>query len=391
MLYWICLLLVLAPLLLERRRLQRGRAKVPVRIHVHGTRGKSSITRALAATLSAQGLRVLAKTTGDRAEYILPGGAVIPVRRVGPARIKEHIRMLHKAAAMGMDAVVVEGMALQPETVCLSERILQATHAVIANTRPDHAETMGNGREGVLQTLRHMIPCAGELFTADEAGADSLKEQASRKNVPCSVVKAPLTQQAPGLARAVAGSLLPVSGLPQKQSTLHFSALSSPVETEISGTPVCVYDYLSANDVLSSQLMLQARSLRTDFYTVALFATRADRPLRTRDFMNWILAETRFDAVAVMGSHAGYALLRALLSRASNRFLRVRPGLPPKALVNAMRKKALAQGRKGLTVVALGNVHGYGEKWRAAMGQAALFASGADRDAEEIEGYRHAD
>ena len=121
------------------------------------------------------------------------------------------------------------------------------------------------------------------------------------------------------------------------------------------------------------------------------WATRADRPLRTRDFVNWILTEYRFEAVAVMGSHAGYALRRGLLGRAHRRFLRVRPGLPPERLLRTMRKEALNRGKKGLTVVALGNAHGYGEKWRAAMKPLGIFSPGADHGAGPDEGERHAD
>lgn len=371
-LYWICLLLVLVPLLLEFLWLQRRRTKVPIRIHVHGTRGKSSITRELTASLRTQGLQVLAKTTGDRPEYVLPDGTVIPVRRIGPARIQEHVATLRKAISMGTDAVVVEGMALQPETVYLSEKILQATHAIIANARPDHTETMGAGRQGVLRTLRHLIPSFGELFTSDETGADFLRELATRQNVSCSIVKAPPMKQVTALAQAVSGSVLAGKNLSENQKSMFFSALSPPFEAEFLGMPICAYDFLSANDVLSSQFMLGECSLYPDFFSVAMLATRADRPFRTRHFLDWLLVESRFDAVAVMGNHAGYGLLYGLFSGSQKRFLRVRPGQPPDRLLRAMIKKSLVQGKKGITVVALGNVHGYGELWRTALQHSLL-------------------
>ena len=57
----------------EAIRLRRGLGAVPIRIHVNGSRGKSSVTRLIAAGLRESGLRILAKTTGSRARLILPG------------------------------------------------------------------------------------------------------------------------------------------------------------------------------------------------------------------------------------------------------------------------------------------------------------------------------
>ena len=314
-------------------------------------------------------MRVLAKTTGDRPEYILPDGHIVPIRRIGPARIKEHIRTLDKAATLGVEALVVEGMALQAETVYLSERILQATHAVIANTRPDHAETMGAGREGVLQTLRQMIPLNGKLFTCSEAGAAEIKAGADEKGTPCVVVSAPLTAQAPAVARILADALPAQGSGSHCQKTSSFSIFSPPLKIEALGMPVHVYDFFSANDVVSSELLIEHCPLPPDFYNVALVSTRADRPLRTRAFMNWIAAQPRFDAIAVTGSHTGYALLSAWSGAGRHRLFRVLPWVSPERLILAIVKKARAREKRGATVTALGNVHGYGEKWRQALSQ----------------------
>ena len=45
-------------------------AAIPLRIHVNGTRGKSSVTRLIAAGLRAGGLRTFAKTTGTAPRII---------------------------------------------------------------------------------------------------------------------------------------------------------------------------------------------------------------------------------------------------------------------------------------------------------------------------------
>ena len=43
---------------------RRCLSKIPYRIHVNGTRGKSSVTRLIAAGLREGGIRTCAKTTG---------------------------------------------------------------------------------------------------------------------------------------------------------------------------------------------------------------------------------------------------------------------------------------------------------------------------------------
>ena len=66
-----CLLTMWFGALRHRARLRA----VPLRIHVAGTRGKSTTTRLIAAGLRAGGRRVLAKTTGSEPRLILPDGS----------------------------------------------------------------------------------------------------------------------------------------------------------------------------------------------------------------------------------------------------------------------------------------------------------------------------
>src|SRR6266704_4796815 len=66
-------------------RHRRHLRAVPVRIHVAGTRGKSTTTRLIAAGLRAGGRRVVAKTTGAQPRLSHPDGREVPWRRRGPA------------------------------------------------------------------------------------------------------------------------------------------------------------------------------------------------------------------------------------------------------------------------------------------------------------------
>src|SRR5262249_23323918 len=67
----------------ESPRLERALARVPLRIHVNGIRGKSSVTRLVAAVLRASGRRTLAKTTGSAAVVVGSDGVDRPLARRG--------------------------------------------------------------------------------------------------------------------------------------------------------------------------------------------------------------------------------------------------------------------------------------------------------------------
>lgn len=139
---------------------------VPIRIHVNGTRGKSSVTRLITAGLQSGGFKVFAKTTGTLPRVILPDGKEYPVFRLGEANIIEQQRMVAMAAHNEADAVVVECMALQPHLQSLSqEKLIAATHGVITNARPDHLDVMGPTEKDVALALAGTVPVRGKLYT----------------------------------------------------------------------------------------------------------------------------------------------------------------------------------------------------------------------------------
>lgn len=148
----------------HRRRLQR----IPIRIHVNGTRGKSSVTRLIAAGLRAGGLRTCAKTTGTLPRFILPDGSEYPVHRLSRPNVIEQVRIVQAALECEAEALVIECMALQPYLQWLCEaKLVRATHGVITNARADHLDVMGPGEADVARALCGMVPYHGKLFTAE--------------------------------------------------------------------------------------------------------------------------------------------------------------------------------------------------------------------------------
>ena len=149
---------------LHRRRLSR----IPIRIHVNGTRGKTSVTRLIAAGLREAGIRCVAKTTGTVPRFVLPNGREVPVYRPGGANVIEQKQAVTMAAAQRAEALVVECMALQPQLQWLSEaKLVRATHGVITNARPDHLDVMGPTEDDVARALAATVPTGGVFLTAE--------------------------------------------------------------------------------------------------------------------------------------------------------------------------------------------------------------------------------
>jgi poly-gamma-glutamate synthase PgsB/CapB len=148
----------------HRRRLYQ----IGIRVHVNGTRGKSSVARLIAAGMRAGNIRTCCKTTGTLPRMILPDGTEYPVFRPAKANVIEQLRIVEAAVDAGAEGLVIECMALIPYLQWLCEhRIVKATHAVITNAREDHLDVMGPKEEDVAKALAGMIPINGKLFTAE--------------------------------------------------------------------------------------------------------------------------------------------------------------------------------------------------------------------------------
>ncbi|MBE0432007.1 poly-gamma-glutamate synthase PgsB [candidate division WOR-3 bacterium] len=143
---------------------------IPIRIWVNGSRGKSSVTRLIAAGLRGGGKRVIAKTTGTKASYITDNRSEQPVTRLGMANIREQVEIFKKAVAEKPEAIVLECMALRPD-LQYSEAagIVKPSVVVITNVRADHLDVMGPSVKDVGRYLLNSIPQNAMLFLGDES------------------------------------------------------------------------------------------------------------------------------------------------------------------------------------------------------------------------------
>jgi poly-gamma-glutamate synthase PgsB/CapB len=150
-------------------------------VAVTGTRGKSGVTRLVAAGLREAGVRVLAKTTGSKPVLIFPDGSEREIPRAGPASIREQVRLVRLAAAAGADILVSEMMSVGAECLAAeSRRILQPGTLALTNVRLDHLDEMGRHKDDIARSLASAFPECADIFIPKEEIHPVFEEAALR-------------------------------------------------------------------------------------------------------------------------------------------------------------------------------------------------------------------
>ena len=196
-----CLAALFAYLLLERQAVARSAGRIPLRIAVTGTRGKSTVTRLIAASLRAHGRPVLAKTTGSKAMLILPDGSEVEIVRRGLPTILEQKKILRRGPELGVEVLVSELMSVRPGVLAVeSRRLLRPQVLVITNVRLDHREEMGKTRAEIARGLASAVPPGATVFILEEELRPELERAASEAGARLITVKGgPRRQLMPAL------------------------------------------------------------------------------------------------------------------------------------------------------------------------------------------------
>jgi poly-gamma-glutamate synthase PgsB/CapB len=184
--YAVIVLLILYIIFFRIEKINHGKniKSIPIRIWVNGSRGKSSVTRLIAAGLRASGKKVIAKTTGTKPRFIVKNDLEIPVLRMGVANIKEQISIFKKATREKPDAIVLECMALRPDLQWTeSIKIVKPTALAITNVRADHLDVMGPTVKDIAKTFINVAPRNCRIFTTKSTVFDDLHRERIKNNI----------------------------------------------------------------------------------------------------------------------------------------------------------------------------------------------------------------
>jgi poly-gamma-glutamate synthase PgsB/CapB len=338
---------------------------IPVRIHVAGTRGKSTTTRLIAAALRAGGRRVAAKTTGSEPRLILPDGREETWPRRGPASIREQMGFVRRAAQLGADTIVVECMAIRPEFVFASERhLIEATTTIITNTRADHLEDIGESSEASAQALAWSICANGQLVVSAEAASPALLARAKAQGTTVTIVDTASLDPVDA-DRALALAVVAAHGVPAAIARPAMEAVAPDPGSfhertlAIEGKPVRFANAFSCNDVESLKLLWS--TVDTGERPVVLLNARRDRPLRTKRLLAFLASQVPMPLLFVVGDPLAARLARrAGFGPDAVRQLRAR--LPDSAL-----HELAAFAPSGGVIWGIGNYQGFGARLTAAL------------------------
>src|SRR4030042_4446597 len=162
---------------------------LPIKVWVNGTRGKSSVTRLIAAGIRSKNIKVIAKTTGTKARFINDNDSEEPVDRISQPNIHEQMTILKKARAKRPEAVVLECMALRPDLQYTeARRIVKPDIVVITNVRADHLDVMGPTLKDVAYNFINALPKGCRLVTTDRNIFSEFKKMIEHKKIAITIV-----------------------------------------------------------------------------------------------------------------------------------------------------------------------------------------------------------
>lgn len=358
------LLLLLIYFSIEYTLLKIYLKKISSRIMVNGTRGKSTTVKIIYEILRQEKQKVFAKTTGENPIQFLPNGTNKTITRFSTASILENIRLLRRWAHESPDSVVMECMALQPETqFVLSNSIFKPNYILITNIAMDHAEVMGQGEEEIAKTIFQSLHPGAEIFMNEKL----FNGYYASEELP-NLHRIELAEAFPERIDHIPSEILDQNWTLVKYFTQHLKLdsqtvyqcfkeewckISNNIYLSSPDLNISIWNLFSVNDTQSTNLFIQhsRNDLSQNSQIIILLNIRRDRPLRTKQFVEFLWREFPESIIWLTGT-----------DRQLGRRLLVSEGFDPKCIYIKSHRVILKELKTGYpiptTIYCMGNFQG---------------------------------
>jgi gamma-polyglutamate synthase len=313
----ILLSLVFLLLIIEKYFVTQQVNRIKIRVHVNGTRGKSSVTEYIAAGLRGDNYNAISKITGVLPTVFFSNTVFQIINRKGPARVQEQVKIINLTVSNKSEALVLECMSIFPELQIMESRIFKPQIYVITNIREDHLEQMGKTIEQEVESICSAIPKDSLVVTSEKKYFKEITSFASIRN--SKVISAePLdyslsAQLPPGVFESNVALAVKVCEILKIDSSKSFHSVcdyavqkkSAMIDLKIGDFKVKFLNGFAVNDVQSANDFLNywQKQLGNFREIIILLNVRADRPLRSVGFAKWLTNLKNLKSIILVGTH----------------------------------------------------------------------------------------
>ena len=356
---------------LEKKQHWKFLQKIPIRIHINGTRGKSSVARLIAAGIRNSGYNVICKTTGSQPRVMFNETSEIPINRGCIPNIIEQAKIIEFATKQQADVLVIECMALKPELQSYSElELIKSTHGVITNCGPDHLDVMGPTERDVALALAATVPVNSRLYTNEKTHHAIISYAAKDRNTELINIIDKSTINAEDMSRfsyiehkenvALALTLCIDLGIPRDialegmiRSQPDFGAMKL-TQIHWRGSQLNLLNAFAANDPASSKLCWNqsVNYSQQQAQRIMLVNCRADRHERSTQLALMCASLTDIDKIVVIGNGRNSFIQPAKIAGINEQKLIVPKIQNPELIANSI---AELTGNSAL-IVGIGNI-----------------------------------
>ena len=313
--------------------------RISLRITVSGTRGKSSIVRTLASVFRAHGIKVLAKTTGSEAIYILPDGTLEPIKRRGLTTILEQKMLIAKAVKLEAECVITEIMSIHPDNHKVeTHKLIRPGLTLFSNFRADHTDVVGESLREISELfVNDIFPGSRVIIPEEEVneflitgirqlGATLIAAKpglSDELNLPASIYEIQIKSNLDTVVATARYLGIPddkiIRGIINTKldiGQIGIFGIGNGSRPASDNRKIWFVNAFAANDPLSTRHLIEkafetlkkgiAPEIKEEPKIIGLLSLRSDRGERSRQWLNYLQADGKdlFSQIYVSGIHS---------------------------------------------------------------------------------------